>query len=410
MRLGYPNPPAHAGQHRNIPADQASYAALVPGDTLDNRFLLTALINRGGMATVFRAVDQLHPNKPVAIKVPHRQFASGLGAWSRGEREAEIGAQLEHPGLLKFITNVTAGRGTYVVTEFLEGATLAERLGQEHILPEATALHLASQVSAALHYLHEHGVIHGDVKPGNVMLCTDGSLRLIDFGMAQPIEKQRFHFGSSAAVMGTMDYIAPEQLLHKTGRPSSDIYSLGAMLYEMLTGQPPFPGDDPFVIGSRRLTGDPAAPRTLNPALTPQAEEIVLRALQRDPARRYPTVAALQRDLDAPESVAVTGLCNTLQTSTRTRRALLVCRWIGIHCLLPFLVLMLVYLLIWWHSPRHHARRATNTPVATVARAAVPRGAALPQAPLQLHCPGRGTPCAAAVGVWKCANEFRGVG
>ena len=311
---------------------------------------------------------------------------------------------------MKFIKDATAERGTYVVTEFLEGSTLAERLGREKRLPEAAALRLASQVSSALQHLHEHGAIHGDVKPGNIMLCTDGSLRLIDFGMAQPIEHRRFPFGSSAPVMGTMDYIAPEQLQRKTGRPSSDIYSLGAMLYEMLTGQPPFPGDDPFVIGSRRLTGDPVAPRTLNPALSPQAEEIVLRALQRDPARRYATAAALQRDLAAPESVAVTGLCTALQTSTRTRRALLVCRWVGLHCLLPFLALMLVYLVIWWHSPRHHARHTTHTPVATAARAAAPRGANLPPMPHQRRFPVRGQPCAAVAGVWKCANELRGVG
>ena len=302
MKLGYTTAPLQTGQSRNIPADQASYVALAPGDTLDSRFLLTAEINHGGMAVVFKAEDQLR-QRPVAVKIPRAKYASGIGAWSRFEREAEIGAKLDHPGILKFVTVAGAERGSYVVTEFLSGITLGEKLGKEKRLAEKEALHIASQVCDALHYLHENGVVHGDIKPGNVMLCDDGSIRLIDFGMAQPVETHRFHFGGSAPVMGTVDYIAPEQLEHKTGRPSSDIYSLGAMLYEMLTGSAPFPGDDPFVIGSKRLTGDPVAPRTLNAQLSPQAEEIILRALRRDPAERYATAAALKHDLDAPQLV-----------------------------------------------------------------------------------------------------------
>ena len=354
MKLGYPSPSLRAGQRRNVPADQASYATLAPGDTLDSRFLLIAEINRGGMATVFKAEDQLRQREPVAIKVPNAKYASGIGAWSRFEREAEIGAKLDHPGVLKFIPVAGAERGSYVVTEFLTGTTLAERVGKGKRLPEPEALRIASQVADALHYLHENGVVHGDIKPGNVMLCNDGAIRLIDFGMAQPVKSRRFHFGGSAPVMGTVDYIAPEQLEHKNGRPSSDIYSLGAMLYEILTGSAPFPGDDPFVIGSQRLTGDPVAPRRLNPALSPQVEEIVLRALRRDPAERYPTAAALKHDLDAPLFVRVTGLCDALQSSTRGRRAWRVIRWLGFHCVLPFVVLMLLYLFIWLHFSGNH--------------------------------------------------------
>ena len=354
MKLGMPTAPAPVARSRNIPADQASCTELRPGDTLDGRFLLTEELNRGGMATVFKAEDLQHQRQLVAVKVPHALFASGVGAWSRFEREAEIGAQLRHPSILKFIPVPGLGRGTYIVTEYLHGTTLAERLAGRGPLPESAALALASQICAALQYLHAHGVVHADLKPGNVMLGDDGSIRLIDFGMAQPVETGRFHLGAATPAMGTSAYISPEQLQHKRGRPSADLYSFGAMLYEVLTGQSPFPGDDPFVLGSVRLTGDPIAPRKLNPKLSLQVEEIILRAMQRDPARRYPTAAAMQTDLDAPAQVHVTGLCDRLKVSTRGKRAWLRVRYILLTCVVPVLTLVVLFFLLWHHYAKGH--------------------------------------------------------
>ena len=276
MKLGLPVLPSLVAHSRNVPADQASTAELRPGDTLDGRFLLIEELNHGGMATVFKAADLQNQHQFVAVKVPHAIFASGVGAWSRFEREAEIGCQLDHPSILKFSPVAAAGRGTYIVTEYLDGQPLAERL-RTGPMPEPAALALASRIAAALQSLHTHGVVHADLKPGNIMLCLDGSIRVIDFGMAQPVETGRFHLRAATPAMGTSDYIAPEQLQHKRGRPSADLYSFGALLYEMLTGSTPFPGDDPFIIGSKRLLGDPIAP---------QAEEISLRAMQ-----RYPVVS-----------------------------------------------------------------------------------------------------------------------
>jgi serine/threonine-protein kinase len=197
--------------------------------------------------------------------------------------------------------------------------------------------------------MHEQRVVHYDLKPRNVMLCADGSIRLIDFGLAQPVETQRFRLRSTPPAMGTMEYVSPEQIRRKPGRTSADIYALGGILYKMLTGTVPFSGDDPFAVGSVRLTGDPVAPRKLNPDVSPQAEEIVLRALQRDPARRYATAAAMKADLDAPENVRVTGLCDSLQKSTRWRRFLLLARWITMVCILPLVIQVLLFLLLWHH-------------------------------------------------------------
>ena len=353
MKLGLPVLPSPVAHSRNVPADQASTAELRPGDTLDGRFLLIEELNHGGMATVFKAEDLQNQRAFVAVKVPHAIFASGVGAWSRFEREAEIGNQLDYPSVLKFIPVADAGRSTYIVTEYLSGQTLAERLHSGPI-PESEALALASRIAAALQYLHAHDVVHADLKPGNIMLCSDGSIRVIDFGMAQPVETGRFHLRAATPAMGTSDYIAPEQLQHKRGCPSSDLYSFGAMLYEILTGSTPFPGDDPFVIGSKRLLGDPIAPRKLNPNISPQAEEIILRAMQRDPARRYPAAAAMQADLDAPDRVQVTGLCDRLEKSTTGKRVWSFVRYIAWTCLVPLLTLGLLFLLLWHHYAKGH--------------------------------------------------------
>ena len=353
MKLGLPVQPSPVAHSRNVPADQASTAELRPGDTFDGRFLLIDELNHGGMATVFKAEDLQNQHAFVAIKVPHAIFASGVGAWSRFERESEIGCQLDHPAILKFIPVANVGRGTYIVTEYLSGQTLAERL-RTGPLSEPEALALASRISAALQYLHAHGVVHSDLKPGNIMLCSAGSIRVIDFGMAQPVETGRFHLHATTPAMGTSDYIAPEQLQHKHGCPSADLYSFGAMVYEMLTGSTPFPGDDPFVIGSRRLLGDPVAPRKLNPKISPQAEEIILRAMQRDPARRYPTAAAMQADLEAPDQVQVTGLCDRLEESTTGKRVWSFVRYIVWTCLVPLLTLVLLFLWLWHHYAKSH--------------------------------------------------------
>jgi len=285
----------------------------------------------------------------VAVKVPHLGLESNPASFARFQREEEIGCRLNHPFVLKFV-RVNGGKSRpYIVTEYLRGCTLAHLLGRIRPLPEKDALKFASLICEALQYLHEQGVVHRDLKPSNVMFCPDGTIRIMDFGISQATESRRMTFVGFTPAMGTPDYISPEQIKGKRGDHRSDIYSLGAMLYEMLTGSPPFDGDDPFIIMNTRMSGDPASPRTLNPSLSPQAEEIVLRALQRDVAGRYPTAAAMKADLDAPETVHVTGLCDSLQESTRWKRFLLLARWIAITCVLPLVMQGLLFLFLWHH-------------------------------------------------------------
>lgn len=325
-----------------------------PGQTVEGRFLLLEEIGRGGMSTVWRARDLENPGQFVAVKVLLPQYASGTGSWSLYQREAEIGGKLDHPYILRFVALAPNKNRGHLVTEYVPGTTLAARVGKGRALPEAEALRIMSQVCEAVAYLHGRQIVHYDLKPGNVMCCDDGSIRLIDLGMAHEIIRSRLALSGPAPPMASADYVAPEQLRRRRGRPSVDIYALGAMLYEMLTGHPPFEGDDPFVVASARQIGDPKAPRALNPAVTVQAEEIALRALRRDPGARYASVAELKDDLDHPAEVRVSGLANRLVPVTRWGKALRVVRYIGLFAVVPVGSLVALFGLLWWYLERKH--------------------------------------------------------
>lgn len=325
------------------------------GRILDGRFRLIEQIGRGGMSTVYRAEDLSNENQIVVVKMPLPMFSSGVGAWSIFQREEEIGRLLEHPAILRFLP-ATEGqrRRSYVVTEYVPGRTLAERLDHEGALPEREALQIASQLCGAVGHLHGRGFVHYDIKPANVMLSSDGAIRLIDFGLAHAALTGRFTLSGPPPAVGSSDYVAPEQIRRRRGRKSVDIYGVGALLYQMLTGRVPFAGDDPFVVASARTLGDPTAPRALNPRLSAQAEEIVLRALRRDPADRYPSVMAMKADLDDPEGVAVSGLCDRLQPVTRGRRIRRLVSHVFLVGVLPVASQVLLFLLLWRHLPHRH--------------------------------------------------------
>jgi serine/threonine protein kinase len=322
---------------------------VAPGQTLDERFLLVEELGRGGMATIFKARDLHNDDQPVVVKVPLPVFSSGIGAWSMFQREEEIGLRLDHPLVLKFLPLAEDKRRSYLVTEYVPGRTLADLLRERRPLPEPEAVAIASQVCAALDYIHESGIVHYDLKPPNLMLCPDGTVRLIDFGLAHAVERSRFTFSGAPPAIGSADYVAPEQIRRKRGRKSVDIYGLGAMLYEMLTGRAPFPGDDPFRVASLRTIGDPPAPRALNPLISRQTEDIVLRALRRDPTERYPSAAAMKAALDDLEGVIVSGLCDRLQPVTRWRRWRRIARHVFVVGVLPVATQIALFVALWHH-------------------------------------------------------------
>jgi serine/threonine-protein kinase len=360
MRLGYKIEAGdaalmeRAARFRGRPEDEAIRQArmqvgLGPGDVLDDRFLVIEVLNQGGMATIFKALDLQNRDREVVVKVPYRGMESNPASYARFAREEEIGLKLDHPFVMKFI-GVNGNRSRpYIVAEYLRGNTLADILGKIRPLPEKDALKFVSLICEALQYLHAHNIVHRDLKPSNVMVCSDGSIRVMDFGISYAEAARRVTFAGFSTAMGTADYVAPEQIKGRRGDQRTDIYSLGSMLYEMLTGKAPFDGDDPFIIMNRRMSGDPAAPRKLNPSLSPQAEEIVLRALQRDPNQRYQSAAAMKADLDAPEKMRVTGLCHALKESTRWRRFLLLARWITLTCIIPLIVQVVLFFVLWHH-------------------------------------------------------------
>jgi serine/threonine protein kinase len=325
---------------------------IAPGSTLEGRFRVVSEIGRGGMSVVYQALDLGDGGRAVAIKAPRPQFSSGVGGWSMFQREAEIGAQLHHPSILRFIAAAPGTRRPYVVTEYLTGEALSARVGKGRRLSEAEALPLMARICEAVGYLHRQGFVHYDLKPNNVIVCEDGSLRIIDLGLAHEVVRASLAFLAPAPAIATSEYVAPEQIRRRRGQRSVDIYALGAMLYEMLTGRPPFEGDDPFVIASARQIGDPPAPREICPDLSEVAEEIVLRALRRDPAERYPSAEAFQAALEDPSRVHVCGLARRLVPVTPLRRGLRLLRFVALTTVVPVLALAGMFVLLWGYLAR----------------------------------------------------------
>jgi serine/threonine protein phosphatase PrpC len=307
-----------------------------PGETLDGRFEIDSVISRSGMASIYKAKD-LETGNTVAVKIPYMQLESDPGSFARFQREAEIGELLNHPNILKFIKVPNKSR-PYIVTEYLEGKSLSEVMNEVRPLPIPDAIQIASYICGALAHMHEHKVVHRDLKPQNIMICDDGSLRIIDFGIAKSTEMRRLTFAGFTPAMGTPDYMAPEQVKGKRGDERTDIYSLGAVLYEMTTGSVPFEGPNPFIVMNARLSGDPVAPRKVNPEISEELEEIILHAMEREPHKRYPSAAAMKAELDDPESIKITERHRQL-TSPKVWKT----RWQGsrlivISALLPLLL------------------------------------------------------------------------
>jgi serine/threonine-protein kinase len=318
---------------------------LQPGNLLDERFQIDAVIHRSAMSSVFKARD-LKTGQLVAVKVPLPSLEGDPAAFSRFQREEEIGRALNHPGILKIIPLEDSEKSRpYIVMELLEGQTL-ERLMQEiKPLPESDALTIVSQICDGLQYLHAQGVIHRDLKPQNVMLCSDESLRIMDFGIAKAAASRRITFGGFSPTMGTPDYMAPEQVKGQRGDERTDIYSLGAILYEMLTGRVPFEGENAFMIMNARLIGDPPALREHNPGIRPEVEEIVLRAMAREPADRFQSAAEMKAAIDAPDQVTVTGRADRLQKPVRWKSRWRSLRIVAISILVPVLLFYLFFLM-----------------------------------------------------------------
>jgi len=277
-------------------------AALRSGDQIDH-YLIDSVAARSGMASIFRATD-LRTDRPVAIKVPHPEMESDPTFLARFEREGEIGSDLDHPGVMKVVTDEERSN-LYMVMEWVEGRELRKLIRQSEKLPAARAVSITIGICKALDYIHSRGVVHRDLKPENVMVDDEDRTKLIDFGIAGRAGARQLTFGSLSQIMGTPDYISPEQVNGKAGDARSDIYAVGVMLYEMLTGKTPFRGSNPFAVMNDRLLHNPIPPRELDPEISPALQEVVYRALRRDHASRYPTAGAFAWDLEHLDEIEV---------------------------------------------------------------------------------------------------------
>jgi serine/threonine-protein kinase len=265
-------------------------------------YLIEAPVARSGMASIFRATDT-RDNRQVALKIPHPDMEADPILFDRFQREAGIGEKLNHPNVMRVFGGEKRTR-IYMVMEWCEGRLLRQILAEGR-MPQERAIRIACAVLEALDYIHANGVVHRDLKPENIMVDDQDTIKLIDFGIAGDAAARRLTYANFTATLGTPDYISPEQVQGKRGDGRSDLYAAGVILYEMLSGKLPFTGPTPMAAMNDRLLNYPLPPSVAEPSISPQLQEVLYRALERDPRNRYPKASDFKRDLERLDEVGV---------------------------------------------------------------------------------------------------------
>ena len=267
------------------------------GDLIADRYELEELVGTGGMSTVFRAHDR-QLERRVAIKILHEHYAGDPEYLERFRREARAVAQLSHPNIVTVIDRGDDEGRQYIVFEHVEGENLKELVQREGSLPVRQALELALAVADGLAFAHDHGLVHRDVKPQNVLLSNEGEVKVTDFGIARSLHVEH-GVTLTGTVLGTGEYLAPEQAGGKPVSPATDVYSLGVVLWELLAGDVPFAGENFVAVALRHVNEPPPGLRDRRPDVSPRLEAAVDRALAKDPARRFSSMAAFAKELRA---------------------------------------------------------------------------------------------------------------
>jgi beta-lactam-binding protein with PASTA domain/predicted Ser/Thr protein kinase len=267
---------------------------------LGGRYELGGPLGYGGMAEVHRGRD-LRLGRDVAVKVLRSDLARDPGFQARFRREAQNAAALNHPSIVAVYDTgedrLSDGTLPFIVMEYVEGRTLKEVLvGEGRLMPQR-ALEITADICAALDFSHRNGIIHRDMKPGNVMMTPNGTVKVMDFGIARALSSATAAMTQTSAVIGTAQYLSPEQARGEPVDARSDVYSTGCLLYELLCGHPPFTGDNPVSVAYQHVREDPIPPGELNPDVTPEIDAIVLKAMAKNPINRYQSAGEMRADL-----------------------------------------------------------------------------------------------------------------
>ncbi|MFF0144474.1 serine/threonine-protein kinase [Amycolatopsis sulphurea] len=267
---------------------------------LSNRYELGDTLGYGGMSEVHHGHD-VRLGREVAIKVLRADLARDPQFQERFRREAQNAAALNHPAIVAVYdtgeTGTDVGPLPYIVMEYVEGRTLRDIVKTEGPMSQKRAMEVMADVSAALDFSHRHGIVHRDVKPANIMITKNGAVKVMDFGIARAMHDGQSAMTQTAAVIGTAQYLSPEQARGESVDARSDVYAAGCVLYELVTGEPPFTGDSPVAVAYQHVREDPNPPSSVNPAVSPELDAVVLKALAKGPANRYQSAAEMRSDL-----------------------------------------------------------------------------------------------------------------
>lgn len=305
-------------------------------------YRIEAPVARSGMASIYRATDT-RDNRVVALKIPHPDLEADPILFDRFQREEGIGQRLNHPGVMRVFGPEPRTR-LYMVMEWCGGRLLRAIL-DEGRMPQDRALRIAVKVLEALHYIHENGVVHRDLKPENIMIDAEDNIKLIDFGIAGDAAARRLTYANLTAALGSPNYISPEQARGKRGDARTDIYAMGIILYEMLTGKVPFTGSSPMDVINDRILNYPVPPTVIDPSITPQLQEVIYRALERDPRNRYAKAAEFARDLQHLDQVGVADRPELRDWKKRKAHLPRKIAYYGALALIPVAILLIMILI-----------------------------------------------------------------
>jgi eukaryotic-like serine/threonine-protein kinase len=305
-------------------------------------YRIEARVARSGMATIYRARD-VRDNRVVALKIPHPDLEADPILFDRFQREADIGEKLDHPKVMRVFGGEERSR-IYIVMEWCDGRLLREIL-DEGRMPQERAIHIAIGVLEALEYIHAHGIVHRDLKPENIMVNGNDNIKLIDFGIAGDAAARRLTYANFTAAIGTPNYISPEQVKGKRGDGRSDIYSMGVILYELLTGKLPFSGPTPLAAMNERLLNHPVPPSVAQPSVSPELQEILYRALEREPKNRYAHAREFLDDLEHMDRVGVENRPELRDWQKRKSQLSRKIVYYGGLAMIPAVILLLMFLL-----------------------------------------------------------------